>query len=134
RSGRAAWSVWRTGKPYWKSNFSTPYSVSNANYIPAKLTTCVFCVICEESRNRPIYSPKPWTNLAPEVRCEYVSGTHLSCIREHVGEVARALDAFFCNTEGFKKTPMAAHASPSEPQRDRKKNRSATRCRYTAGD
>jgi thioesterase domain-containing protein len=98
--GRGMRAFSRTGKWNWSSTPALPVSRANSNYVPPKLRTRVFCVICEESRKRPIFSSKPWINLAPEVQCEYVPGTHLSFIREHVGEVARALDKFLRATGG----------------------------------
>jgi oxalate---CoA ligase len=83
---RAIWS---------RRNFSygSSYSRAVSNYVPQKIRSRVICLISEESRSRMRYSWKPWINLADEVSCQYIAGTHLGCITEHVGGVARVLDS-----------------------------------------
>ena len=89
--GKGMRARWRTGK-FWNIHVS---SQATSNYIPPKLRTRVLCVVCEESRTRPSFSSIPWTNLAPDVHCDYVAGTQNSCLTKHVGEIARSLDEFF---------------------------------------
>jgi acyl-CoA synthetase (AMP-forming)/AMP-acid ligase II len=83
-------SVWRRGK--WHLSRYGSYSRAISNYVPSRIRSRVFCVVCEESRPKTAYSPMPWTNLASAAGCEYVAGTHISCVTTHVGEVARLLD------------------------------------------
>jgi acyl-CoA synthetase (AMP-forming)/AMP-acid ligase II len=85
---RAVWS-YAKGTPL--SGYG-PYSSAISNYFPSKLTTSVICMISDESRAKREYSSTPWVDLAAEVRREYIPGTHSSCIREHVGEVAHLLN------------------------------------------
>jgi acyl-CoA synthetase (AMP-forming)/AMP-acid ligase II/thioesterase domain-containing protein/acyl carrier protein len=93
RTGKRLRAVWHTGK--WHiSGTSGSYSRAMSNYIPPKITTRVLCVICEESRTSAKFST-PWTNLAPDVYCDYVEGIHASCITKHVGDIARLFDDFF---------------------------------------
>jgi hypothetical protein len=73
--------------------FGSPYSRAVSNYVPQKIRSRIICLISEESRSRVKYSWKPWINLADEVSCQYIAGTHLDCITEHVGGVARVLDS-----------------------------------------
>ena len=56
--------------------FSTPYSQAIQNYVPPRLKTRVVCVISEESRRRPIFSPRPWANLCAQFDCRHIRGTH----------------------------------------------------------
>jgi acyl-CoA synthetase (AMP-forming)/AMP-acid ligase II/thioesterase domain-containing protein len=90
-----------------------PYSRAMANYIPPKLrTTRLFCVICEQNRTKRRFSSEPWTNLVPEVRCDYVAGTHLSCMTKHFAEVAGLLNEFF-RAVGIKKDRNAPGIHPA---------------------
>ena len=82
-------SVWNKRK--YMSWFGL-YSRAIANYVPPKLATRVICMISEESRAKVEYSSRPWRNLTPEVTCIFVAGTHIGCVTENVGEVARALN------------------------------------------
>ena len=85
----------RKGK--WRQYLSEPtlYSRAMSNYVPSKMKTRVFCVVCEESRRKKIFSTTPWVNIAHELRSNIVTGTHYGCITKHVGEVARSFDEFF---------------------------------------
>jgi hypothetical protein len=47
------------------------------------------------SQSKIAYSPKPWFSLSSHVHCKFVSGTDVSCITKHIGEIAGALNAFF---------------------------------------
>jgi acyl-CoA synthetase (AMP-forming)/AMP-acid ligase II len=83
-------AVWARGD--WYRSYGGPYSCAMPNYVPPKLTARVLCVISEESRTKMEYSSIPWSNLIHKVDCEYIAGTHLSCITKHADELARILD------------------------------------------
>ena len=97
RMGTKMRAVWRTGE-WFKSNAYGPYSRAMANYIPPSIKTRVLSVICEESRTLAKFST-PWTHLASDARCDYVPGTHASCITTYVSEVTDSLDKFFSSVE-----------------------------------
>ena len=78
------------------------YSRVMANYLPPKIATRVMCLICEESRAKMEYSCSPWTALANEIRCEFVRGTHLSCISTKMSEVVRLLDQMLSQPQTLK--------------------------------
>ena len=79
-----------------------PYSRVITNYLPPKIATRVMCLICEESRAKLEYSCSPWTALANVTRCEFVPGTHLSCISTKMSEVARLLDQMLSQPQTLK--------------------------------
>jgi oxalate---CoA ligase len=73
---------------------SGPYSRAIANYIPQRVTARVVCMISEECRPKTAYSWTPWANVADDVCCKYVAGSHFGAITKHVGAVADLLDDF----------------------------------------
>jgi oxalate---CoA ligase len=81
-------AIWFT----WNFSDRGQNSRTVSNYVPQKIRSRIICLISEESRSHMKYSWKPWINLADEVSCQYVEGTHVGCITEHVG-VARVLDS-----------------------------------------
>jgi acyl carrier protein len=83
-------AIWARG--YWHVSLYGPYSRAICNYVPPKIATRVLCMISDENRAKIEYSWTPWTNLADGVHCEYIKGTHLSCITTHVSELTRVLD------------------------------------------
>ena len=82
-------AVWARGK---RRTLYGPYSRAISNYIPPSLKTQTLCVMSDEGRGSIRYFWSPWGNLTDRVRCEYVPGTHHSCITKYVGQVAGALD------------------------------------------
>ena len=69
-----------------------PYAYAIANYVPPKINTKVLCVVSEKSRSEKGFSWVPWVSLSSEARGEYIAGTHLSCVTQHVAELVRVLD------------------------------------------
>jgi acyl-CoA synthetase (AMP-forming)/AMP-acid ligase II/thioesterase domain-containing protein len=69
------------------------YSHAMSNYLPPKVAARIICVISDECRSWRRISWKPWTNLAAQVSCERVPGTHFSCVTKYASEVARVLDS-----------------------------------------
>ena len=77
----------------WKDRHANgPFSRAIANYVPRRTTARVTCIISEECRPKKTYDWVPWTNVADDVRCEYVPGSHFGSITKHVGVVAQLLD------------------------------------------
>ena len=76
----------------WKFSDGGSYSRAVSNYVPQKITSRIICLVSEDSRSKVEFSWRPWTNLAGDVSCRYISGTHLGCITQHVGDTARLLD------------------------------------------
>jgi acyl-CoA synthetase (AMP-forming)/AMP-acid ligase II len=72
-----------------------PYFRSMCNYLPPKIDSEVFCLVCEENRLIYRFSPSPWCHLARFVRCEYLPGEHFTCITIHVDELANVLRRLF---------------------------------------
>jgi acyl-CoA synthetase (AMP-forming)/AMP-acid ligase II len=68
------------------------YSQAIRNYLPPKIKARLICAISEEYRPNTDCSVKPWTNVASEVRSEFIAGTHLTCITTHVGDIASLLN------------------------------------------
>lgn len=75
-----------------KRHANGPFSRAICNYVPPRTAARVICMLSEEFRAKTTYSWTPWTNVADDVRCEYVPGSHFSSITKHVGVVARLLD------------------------------------------
>jgi len=75
----------------WHRYPASPYSHATRKYIPARLKTRLIWVLSEESRAKAEYSATPWANLASQVQCEFVTGTHLNFPIQLV-EIARLLD------------------------------------------
>ncbi len=69
-----------------------PFSRAISKYIPPKTTMRVICITSEEFRPKRSYSWTPWTNLADDVCCKYVPGSHFSSITKHVDVMAHLLD------------------------------------------
>lgn len=86
RGMRTVWAMW-----YYKS-LRGRHGRAIANYVPPKLATAVICMTSAESRARAEFSPMPWKNLAPNVGCEHIPGTHRGCITQHVREVVSVLN------------------------------------------
>ena len=86
RDGMGA--VWSRG---WQRYPTSPYAQALRNYVPSKLKTRLIFVLSEEHRAASDYSAKPWANLASEVHCKYIAGTHQN-ISIHIAEIAHLLD------------------------------------------
>jgi acyl-CoA synthetase (AMP-forming)/AMP-acid ligase II len=74
------------------ANRYDPYRRVVSNYRPPKIAARVLCIIAEESRAKLEFSCSAWNGLADEVRCEYVPGTHNSCISTEISEIVSLLD------------------------------------------
>ena len=68
------------------------YSRVVSNYFPQKIAARVLCIIAEESRANLKFSCNAWNGLAGEVRCEYVPGTHHSCVSTEISGTVSLLD------------------------------------------
>jgi oxalate---CoA ligase len=66
----------------------TIYHQKMANYVPPRIDTDVFCLVCEEYSGLKEYSPLAWRHAARCVHYECVPGGHDSCITEHVADLA----------------------------------------------
>ncbi len=86
RSMRAVWGKER--------HANGPFSRAIANYIPPRTTARVICFISEECQPKKTYAWTPWTNIADDVCCKLVPGSHFSSITKHVGVITSALDEF----------------------------------------
>jgi len=62
-----------------------------SSYIPPKIDSAIFCVLCEEYRSKSEYSPSAWKRLAREVHCRHVSGEHHNSVTTHLGELSDLL-------------------------------------------
>ena len=69
-----------------------PYSRVVSNYFPQKIAARVLCIIAQESRAKMEFSCSAWNGLAVEVRCEYVPGTHHSCVSTEISRIVSMLD------------------------------------------
>jgi hypothetical protein len=85
-------------------HFSTPYSQALHNYVPPKLRARVICVLSEDSRTKTVFSPKPWSNLALRVDCEYIGGLHRNNLVTLIGEFAPLLNGLL--RQPFTSRPM----------------------------
>jgi oxalate---CoA ligase len=71
-----------------------PYLRAMSNYLPPKLKSDVFVLLCDEDRKVKGFSSTVWKRLAPRVHSICISGTHLSAITTHVADLARVVDGF----------------------------------------
>jgi acyl-CoA synthetase (AMP-forming)/AMP-acid ligase II/acyl carrier protein len=72
-----------------------PYLRAMSNYLPPKLKSDVFVLLCDEDRKVKGFSSTVWKRLAPRVHSIYIPGTHLSAITTHVADLARVVGGFF---------------------------------------
>jgi oxalate---CoA ligase len=71
-----------------------PYLRAMSNYLPPKLKSDVFVLLCDEDRKVKGFSSTVWKRLAPRVHSIYIPGTHLSAITTHVADLARVVGGF----------------------------------------
>jgi thioesterase domain-containing protein len=62
-----------------------------SNYIPEKLDTDLFCLVCDDSAMRMDFRPANWRHLARSVDIKVVPGDHYSCVKTFGGVVAAEL-------------------------------------------
>jgi hypothetical protein len=62
-----------------------------ANYIPPKIDSAIYCVLCEEYRYKREYSPSAWQHLGREVHYECVPGEHHNSVTIHLNSLANVL-------------------------------------------
>src|SRR5262249_43977019 len=62
-----------------------------SNYIPKKLDTELFCLVCDESATRMDFRPSNWRRVARSVHTKVVPGDHYSCVKTFAGVVATEL-------------------------------------------
>jgi acyl-CoA synthetase (AMP-forming)/AMP-acid ligase II len=68
-----------------------PYLRAMSNYLPPKLKSDVFVLLCDEDRKVRGFSSTVWNRLAPRVHSRYIPGTHLSAITTHVADLAHVI-------------------------------------------
>jgi acyl-coenzyme A synthetase/AMP-(fatty) acid ligase/acyl carrier protein len=68
-----------------------PYLRAMSNYLPPKLKSDVFVLLCDADRKVRGFSSTVWNRLAPRVHSTYIPGTHLSAITTHVADLARVI-------------------------------------------
>ena len=70
-----------------------------ANYVPPKIDSSIYCILCKASSKMGEFSPSAWKGLGRELQCKIIAGEHESCITIHIDELAkqirRALAASF---------------------------------------
>jgi thioesterase domain-containing protein len=59
-----------------------------SNYIPRKLDTDLFCLVCDDNAKRIDFRPSNWRRWARSLQIEVVPGNHHSCITTFGGVVA----------------------------------------------
>jgi oxalate---CoA ligase len=100
--------VWRILK---RSRYFGPYRRAMSNYLPPRLNSDLFILICEERRDRRSLASSPWYYLASNVQTRYISGSHTSCITTHARELASVLDAVLLTGSGRTNKPKIDEAS-----------------------
>jgi acyl-CoA synthetase (AMP-forming)/AMP-acid ligase II/thioesterase domain-containing protein/acyl carrier protein len=61
------------------------------NYIPPKIDSAIYCILCEEYRHKREYSPSAWRHLGRVVHYEAVPGEHHNCVTIHLSSLANVL-------------------------------------------
>jgi thioesterase domain-containing protein/acyl carrier protein len=92
------------------------YYRAMANYIPPKIRSMVFCMLCEQSRNTKKFSASAWEHLARKVQVEYVAGAHLTCITTHIGEFANITNKLLRRTSSAQSRQRSGSSHHVAPQ------------------
>jgi len=104
-----------------RENISNPddhlvYYRAMANYIPPKIRSMVYCVLCEQSRGTKKFSASVWDHLAREIQVEYVEGAHLTCITTYLDDFSKVTNKILRRTSSAQSRQRRGSSHHVAPQ------------------